>query len=188
MSSIENQQVRLKLTEIPYILTALKKKRRLVQDPNTGEDVFTIQFDGVSFHFTKGKVITVGENAARCLQADAWVIVGDDLTGEITPVLENVGSFELGSGETVAPVSKTVCPICNEDQVTLRGLLEHITEHEDEKLEGDKPSRRIPVPNHARRQERPSISAPRPDTSDALADANDSSDSNISVSPDADPL
>lgn len=134
MSSVETQQVTLKLTDLPFVLRELKARRRITTDPRTGDDIFHIQFDSQDFVFRRSKDgrtnrITVGHNVAQALLRDAYLIIGDALSGEMTDILEIVEEFTIGTGQEAGQIrSKTTCPVCQEECGSVNFLAEHIIE------------------------------------------------------------
>lgn len=122
--SLETQQVKLRLTNDKEVLKALKKKRALKTDER-GEK-FVVQFDSKSFEFRPGRTITVGKIVANGLRRSSSVIIGDDLTGDIMPVLEVVDTYSLG--EEDAGRNPNICPVdgCGVDCKSLIGLSRHL--------------------------------------------------------------
>lgn len=127
MSYLDSEQVRLRLTSIPFILNELRKKRRLVM--LNGVETFQVQFDSRTFNFVPGSTIVVGRSVADCLRSDARVIVGNPLDGPVEEILEVVGTFDLSRGESASP---TQCPACHEEQGNTQKLVAHLLEFHDD--------------------------------------------------------
>jgi hypothetical protein len=137
--NLDSEQVRLRLTKIPYILNELRKKRRLVVI--NGVEVFQVQFDSRTFTFAPDAVITVGKSVADCLMADGRVIVGPPIDGPVEEVLEVIGTYNLDKGESSSP---TQCPACHMEQGTTQKLIEHLMDVHDDSAKASDPFKRGP--------------------------------------------
>lgn len=173
MAYLDSQQTSLTLTDVPYVLDELRRKRRLVKDER-GDEIFKIQFDSRTFEFfpksnkfKKKNTITVGKTVGDCLVADAFVIVGPPIDGEVTPVLEIVKEFNLAEGES--SVTPTTCSFCKREQGTAMDLARHlIAEHTPE---GDDDAR--VTPSHApARKSKAAVASKDSGSDDSDADAN----------------
>lgn len=123
---LETEQVKLRLTRVPFILDALRAAKRLVLDPVSKEEKLTIQFDSQIFDFKAGKLIVLGRNAANAIVRDSHVIIGGHLTGEVFYGIEEAGKFNIGEQDEIKDVPLTVCPVCKEDFKNLGRLGNHM--------------------------------------------------------------
>lgn len=139
----ERTQVKLKLTEDPEILNALRRNG-LLRDPGSTNEHLALQFDSQHFHFFKGKELVVPFSIADGLYRSSGILVGGDaMNGAQVASLVKVESWELGEQEPSRKASKTTCSICSIDQKTVKALIAHIASHgeEEEVGEGEKGKR-----------------------------------------------
>ena len=127
--SLEQVQLRLRLTNDATILRKLKKNKAIKTDAK-GE-YFPIQFDGAVYYFRPGMVITVGKTVGKAMIRSSAVIMGDDIDGEFVAAVEEIGSYELGQETAPEEAAKaTSCPICKQNCHTLPRLARHLmTQH-----------------------------------------------------------
>jgi hypothetical protein len=137
MATLEQTQVRLRLTKDQKVLAQLKKNRALKEDDKGL--YLPIMFDGSVFYFRPHQTITVSQNIGNALIRSSAVIMGDHLVGEYAAAVEKIGSFELGVEPAPSESNKTACPICNQPCYTFPRLARHLaTAHAEEADLSDK--------------------------------------------------
>jgi hypothetical protein len=126
MSTVENLQVVLTLTDNKETLAALRKNgrfRKFTQHGKT-EEVYTCSFDGKSIEFRHGMHVPLPKSIADALRRDNWVIVGEHIDGEIGPVFEVVKNYVLGAEQESRP--QFACPVCKKDMINSYNLGRHL--------------------------------------------------------------
>lgn len=142
---MENQQVRLRIVstdkefpneETGQIVTGkdiLKqmKVNNVWRNDHKGRYA-GVQYDGQTFKFREGEVITVPETVGRHLRRGSSLVVGSDqLNGPSLPYLEVIDQFSMIEPQKAAKAA-TACPICGEDQKTFPALARHqMAKHAD---------------------------------------------------------
>ena len=131
MSDLEMQQVRLRLTKDHDVLGALKKNHQFGKD--AGGEFLSVMFNSVEIRFHPGQIVTLGKNVAESIYNRTFVIVGDQLTGEVKRSLEIVEEVNLN--DQLVPRAKFACPLCQEDQKNANKLAEHLIDAHTERDE-----------------------------------------------------
>jgi uncharacterized C2H2 Zn-finger protein len=137
MSDLELQQVQLRLTRDPEVLSALKMRKQLKKEAN-GEEYVSTSFNSIELRFHKGEVKTLGKSIADSIHQRFFVIVGDDLTGRLAPVLDVVNEYSLG--EVVAKKQGNVfdCPVCQAPFHTAGQLAFHLNKEHTKAAQAEK--------------------------------------------------
>src|SRR5271169_3159725 len=123
---LEYTQLRLRLTNDKTVIKQLKRNRMLRTDEK-GE-VLVIQFDGHCYEFRPGKVLTVNRSVGKGLIRSSAIIMGEDqLTGDFSAAIEEIGSYELGVDQAPEDEARaTTCPLCKQNCFTLPRLARHL--------------------------------------------------------------
>lgn len=135
--SSPNTQVKLKLTTNRDVLTALRHVGALRNAGDTKNEFLALQFNALEYRFHHGVELIVPEPVAEGLYRSSGVLIGDSLTGTQQPGIEVVEKWELGQVEPSR--SKTLCPICNEEQGSVKKLTSHLASHVEEDEEEEEP-------------------------------------------------
>lgn len=121
---MELQQIRMKLTSDSEVIKQLHENKQFHKD---GDAFFIpIMFNSQEIRFRVGDVKTLERDVAKAIYRRAFVIVGDQLTGEIKPMFDIVEEFDLG---TKISAPKFACPECGADQKDARELAAHLATH-----------------------------------------------------------
>lgn len=121
---MELQQIRMKLTSDSEVIKQLHENKQFHKD---GDAFFIpIMFNSQEIRFRVGDVKTLERDVAKAIYRRAFVIVGDQLTGEIKPMFDIVEEFDLG---TKISAPKFACPECGADQNDARELAAHLATH-----------------------------------------------------------
>lgn len=131
-SGFELEQVRVSLTQDKEILSMLKTRKQFKKDKD-GE-YLPVVFNSSEIKFRPGRPLTVGRNVAECLVRSSYVIIGDDLTGDMVPALEALDGYNLDKFIEEGPV----CEFCDKSFQTARALAHHMGRDHREQLEGPK--------------------------------------------------
>ncbi len=126
MSDLEMEQVRIQLSEKKEVVDALRNRKQMRRDKE-GE-YFPVVFNSQEVRFRSGEPKVFGGSVARCLLRSNYIILGDDLTGEMTHVLEPVDSYSLND-----LVGNQKCDYCEKLFETPKRLAAHMAaEHSAE--------------------------------------------------------
>lgn len=125
-NSIETTQVTLRLSNKPEVVRTLKAKKRFQERKHNGvvTEVYVAQFDGKALDFVKDMAMTLPKTIADAIRRDNWVIIGDDLSGEVTPVFDIVRTHEIGA--EVSESKPFACPLCGKDMINRHNLAKHL--------------------------------------------------------------
>lgn len=127
MSDLELEQVRLQLTTDPEILGALKARKQMGKDADG--PYFPVVFNSQELRFRPGVPKILGASVARCVARSTYIIVGDDLTGEMRQTLEALDSYNLND----LVVANQTCEFCDGKFETPKRLAAHmVSEHRDQ--------------------------------------------------------
>lgn len=99
-----------------------------------------LMFDGQTFNFRQGEIITVPATVANHLRRASAIIVGSDkLNGPILPFIEVVDSFDMTESSKAEVVrTATTCPVCFEEQKTFPALTRHLGKKHPELMREEK--------------------------------------------------
>lgn len=132
--SLDNEQVKLALTNDKEVLAAMRSRGTLVKAKKGHEgETLEVMFDSRPIQF---RVLTNGErtilplsgNVARRLVRDSLVLIGDPLTGEYKPALVEVGRYKISEGDPALRFTKTTCPFCRLECRDPRSLASHLSQ------------------------------------------------------------
>lgn len=138
MSDLEMEQVRLQLTNDPEILAALKTRKQMGKDRDGA--YYAIVFNSQEVRFRPGVPKILGASVARCMARSSYIIVGDDLTGELLPTLEPLDSYNLND----MIVAGHVCEFCDGKFETPKRLAAHMVKEHKDQLDPDSLTDSIP--------------------------------------------
>jgi len=127
--SLELEQVRVTLTKDPEILSMLRTRKQLKKDKD-GE-YYPIVFNSAELRFRPNRPMVVGKSVAESLVRSSYVILGEDLTGDMTPVIESLDGYNLNKFIE----ERSSCEYCSEDFPTARALSHHLIREHRELLE-----------------------------------------------------
>ena len=128
---MQDQQIKLALTQDASVLAHLRRTGRLVQKPNSKFEHYEVQFNSTPIEFKvdaegRRSVHPFGQDVAKSLVRDSLVIVGD-FNGAPQPTLVEVARFSLTEGDPMGQSKQLhTCPFCKANEPTLKALGEHI--------------------------------------------------------------
>jgi hypothetical protein len=128
--NIEQQQIRIKLTENPVVLDALKRRNGLRKI--NGKDTFVILFDSKELTFeVGGGPRAFGESTAKALIRSSVVCLGnadkdpkkcDDMIAEMVPALVEAGRFDIAR-----ELPENKCQFCGHEADSKADLATHVS-------------------------------------------------------------
>lgn len=127
--NLEMEQVRVTLTKDPEILAMLRTRKQMRKDKD-GE-YYPIVFNSSEIRFRPNRPLVVGKSVAESLIRSSFVIIGEDLTGDMTPVIESLDGYNLDKFIE----ERAACEYCKEDFPTARALSHHMIRTHRELLE-----------------------------------------------------
>lgn len=128
--SFSMEQVRVALTKDPVLLDMLKKRKQMKRDKD-GE-YYPIAFNSAEIRIRPNTPIVLDKDTASSLIRSSYVIVGEDLVGDMTPVIEALDGFNLG--DMISERFKCDFPMCDEDFPTAKALAHHMARNHAEEL------------------------------------------------------
>lgn len=128
---LDNEQIKLSLTDDRDVLDTLRRRGMLVKAPDKNGEIYELQFDSVPIQF---RLLKSGERTispcsgrmARALIRDSATLVGDPLTGDHKAAVVEMGRYHLSDGDPALRMTKTTCPFCKEETGDARALANHL--------------------------------------------------------------
>lgn len=140
MADLELEQVRVQMSSDPEILAALKSRKQLGKDADG--PYFPVVFNSQEIRFRPGVPKILGASVARCMARSTYIIVGDDLTGELRPTLEALDSYNLND----MIVAGQTCEFCDGKFETPKRLATHMLSAHKDQLDPDGLTDKVPAP------------------------------------------
>ncbi len=145
MSDLEMEQVRMTLTDDPSVLTALRTRKQMKRDAD-GE-YYSVVFNSQELRFRENQPRVLGKTIASALMRSNYIIVGDDLTGDMVHILKPHDSYNLN--DLIA--EQQTCDYCKKQFETPKRLAAHMLDaHREEFEEPSTPEQVVKEPAKTR--------------------------------------